>query len=656
MRCRSLVLAAVLGAASLAAPRTAPAFCGFYVSQGDTRLTNDATMTVLMREGQRTVLSMQNNYKGPPSDFAMVVPVPVVLQKENVRTLPREVFDRVDLMASPRLVEYWEQDPCPAERPAEPPGAFPRKAAAAPAAARAEAKSDLGVRVEAEFTVGEYEVVVLSARDSDGLDTWLRENRYQIPEGAEPVLRPYVAKGMKFFVARVNASKVKFENGEAVLSPLRFHYDSDDFGLPVRLGLLNSGGKQEIVVHVLARGKRYEVANYPNVTIPTNYDVSEEAREKFGPFYAALFDATMEKHPGAVVTEYAWDAQSCDPCPGPTLGASDILTLGADALGTVTPPPNLLTDPNLRPQVTVGGIDRGAKGSVEERKATTFERNVDGCYRAELPRAARPEGRIEILVPPDVGRVPPNVGRAKVPTWVGPNRAVPPLDVKTKRSGSLTASLETCVGNIARRLAVEPKAVAVTVDLRLVPAAPGEGWWKAPPVNTWGFTLTRLHTRYGKDGLGQDLLFREAPPIVGGREDFGVAEQDHGAKPGGSNNFQARYAIRHPWTGPITCASPKRGVWGGPPAGQAGDPSPKSAPKIAYVPRGQVQLASLVRQSIPDLGIQAPPAASAGDPLARGGCGCALEDRGGPILPGTLAVGAALLLRARRRARVRAAR
>jgi hypothetical protein len=108
----ALAAAAGLGAlAAVTAPGTARAFCGFYVSGGDTRLTNDATMVVLMREGQRTVLSMQNNYKGPPSDFAMVVPVPVVLQKENVRTLPREVFDRVDLMASPRLVEYWEQDP-----------------------------------------------------------------------------------------------------------------------------------------------------------------------------------------------------------------------------------------------------------------------------------------------------------------------------------------------------------------------------------------------------------------------------------------------------------------------------------------------------------------------------------------------------------------
>ena len=60
---------------------------------------------------------MQNNYQGPPQDFAMVVPVPVVLHEGDVKTLPKEVFAKVDMMGAPRLVEYWEQDPCEPERP-----------------------------------------------------------------------------------------------------------------------------------------------------------------------------------------------------------------------------------------------------------------------------------------------------------------------------------------------------------------------------------------------------------------------------------------------------------------------------------------------------------------------------------------------------------
>src|SRR5215472_18093387 len=109
---RSAFLLAVLAIAAWLLPHDAAAFCGFYVSGADAKLFNNATLVVMMRDGQRTVLSMQNNYEGPTENFAMVVPVPVVLQKENVKTLPRAIFDRVDQLASPRLVEYWEQDPC----------------------------------------------------------------------------------------------------------------------------------------------------------------------------------------------------------------------------------------------------------------------------------------------------------------------------------------------------------------------------------------------------------------------------------------------------------------------------------------------------------------------------------------------------------------
>jgi hypothetical protein len=173
------------------------------------------------------------------------------------------------------------------------------------------------VRVEAQFAVGEYDIVVLGADDSSALDAWLREHQYRIPDGAAEALRPYVESGMKFFVARVDVDRVRFESGRAVLSPLRVHYDTEQLSLPVRLGLLSSSGTQDLVVQILARDQRYEVANYPNVFIPTNLDVSDDVRERFGDFYGALFDRTIERNPGAVVTEYAWDSMSCDPCPGP---------------------------------------------------------------------------------------------------------------------------------------------------------------------------------------------------------------------------------------------------------------------------------------------------------------------------------------------------
>ncbi|MBK9266831.1 MAG: DUF2330 domain-containing protein [Polyangiaceae bacterium] len=328
----AMMLASSLGLAAMTAAPTADAFCGFYVAGADQKLFNNATMVVLMREGTRTVLSMQNNYQGPPENFAMVVPVPVVLQQENVKTLPSAIFDKIDQLAAPRLVEYWEQDPCMVDARVESRSRGAAPPAAAPKAARAKESSELGVTIEAQFEVGEYQIVILSATDSAGLDTWLKQEKYKIPEGAEPLLRPYVQSGSKFFVAKVDVEKVRFDKGMAKLSPLRFHYDSETFNLPVRLGLINANGKQDLIVHVLARNARYELANYKNVTIPTNLDVDEGARAQFGAFYAALFDRTLEENPGAIVTEYAWDASTCDPCPGPTLSPNDLATLGMDVL------------------------------------------------------------------------------------------------------------------------------------------------------------------------------------------------------------------------------------------------------------------------------------------------------------------------------------
>jgi len=115
--------------------------------------------------------------------------------------------------------------------------------------------------------------------------------------------------------------------------------------------------------------------------------------------------------------------------------------------------------------------------------------------------------------------------------------------------------------------------------------------------------LTRLHARYGKD-LKDDLVFKAAPPIAGGREFLTDGTKlEEGAKPAGMNNFQGRYAIRHRWTGPVSCQNPRRGIWGGPPNG--GMPQSKPALNLAFAPRGQVQLdKSIKQQNVPEIGLR----------------------------------------------------
>ena len=323
------------------------------------------------------------------------------------------------------------------------------------------------VKIEAKFDVAEYQILILSAAEATGLEQWLKLNNYKIPQDAEPLLRPYIEAGSKFFVAKVNPNKVKMVDGRAALSPLRFQYDSEEFSLPIRLGMANSSGKQDLIVNVLSPDKRYEVANYKNVMIPTNFDVKPAVKERFGEFYAALFDKTLEKNPGAVVTEYAWAATptavqqgiygvTCDPCPEVIPDDQDMIQLGGDVIG--------------------GAVKQG------------------------------------------------------------------------------------------------------------------------------GFVLTRLHARYGKTDMKDDLRFREAKPITGGREVWSKNGLEYGAQPAAQNNFQARYAIRYWWTGPMSCQNPRRGVWGGPPTGARNQVI--AASRTAFAPRGKLQLAGVIKRDLWELGVK----------------------------------------------------
>jgi hypothetical protein len=320
--------------------------------------------------------------------------------------------------------------------------------------------------------------VILSATESQGLDTWLRQEKYNIPPGAAAALAPYVRDKSKFFVAKVDIKKVQRDaQGVVQLSPLRFAFDANELRLPVRLGLLNAAGKQDLIVYVIHPTSRFEVANYANAFIPTNLEVADGVRNNYGAFFAELFDATVEKMGRkVVVTEYAWQTTGCDPCPTPPLTDNDLTTLGLDIIEGKTAPPQ------------------------------------------QRPRQ--------------------------------------------------------------------------------------QGW---TPPSSW--VLTRLHARYDKESLSEDLVFRQAKPATGGRANWNGTNGDEGAQvtADGVNNFQGRYIIRHYWTKPVTCNKPAFDHWGGPPDNPFGSAPPTAAKGLATAPRGKIVLKNEVRSPVPLLGIAGKP-------------------------------------------------
>jgi hypothetical protein len=304
-------------------------FCGFYVAKADTKIFNEASQVVLVRDGDRTVMTMVNDFKGDLKEFAVVIPVPTFLKREQIHVGEKSFVDHLDAYSAPRLVEYFDQDPCMRFTMRE-------LAAAAPAAADglmrrqdASAKS-LGVTIEAKYTVGEYDILILSAQQSNGLETWLRENGYRIPAGASAILGSYLKQNMRFFVARVNLGE-QARLGFTYLRPLQVAYESPKFMLPIRLGMVNANGPQELYVYALTRGGRVETTNYRTVRLPSEMELPVFLKQpgEFTKFYRAMFGQQVEKHNRSVVfLEYAWDMRWCDPCAADPLSNDELRRIG----------------------------------------------------------------------------------------------------------------------------------------------------------------------------------------------------------------------------------------------------------------------------------------------------------------------------------------
>jgi hypothetical protein len=304
----------------------AHSFCGFYVARGHAQLFNHASQVVLVRDGDRTVMTMVNDFKGEPREFAIVIPVPTVLKKGQIHIGDKAVVDHLDGFSAPRLVEYFDPDPCPR---------MPSVAAVMAEKSVVKFSDEIslrgraaGVVIEARYTVGEYDILILSAKESQGLEAWLIANDYRVPPGAARVLDGYLKQGMKFFVAKVNL-KEQQKLGFSYLRPIQVAYESPKFMLPVRLGTVNAQGSQELFVYAVSRRGRVEAVNYRTAKLPSDMDVPVFVKEEFADFYRALFSRQVIRDEMSVVyTEYAWDMGWCDPCASEPLSREELAALG----------------------------------------------------------------------------------------------------------------------------------------------------------------------------------------------------------------------------------------------------------------------------------------------------------------------------------------
>lgn len=311
----------------------AMAFCGFYVSKADGTLKNKTSQVILVRDGDRNTVTMFNDFKGDTKDFAMVVPVPVVLKKSDIKVVDQSIFETLNEYSKPRLVEYYDENPCQLHEYYKSSGSVSGLAMNDVVVSGYARSKKLGVTIEAQYLVGEYDILILSARESSGLRTWLTENGYKIPAGADEVLAPYIRSNLKFFVVKVNEKEKKKLPGN-FLRPIQISFESPKFMLPIRLGMANAEGDQDMIVYAFSKTGRIESTNYPTVSLPTGNNVPLFVQNNFGNFYANLFQYQwFGAGKSVAMLEYAWDVSpsnfvKCDPCIARAPSTRDLVQAG----------------------------------------------------------------------------------------------------------------------------------------------------------------------------------------------------------------------------------------------------------------------------------------------------------------------------------------
>lgn len=318
---------------------SAQAFCGFYVAKADGKLFNKSSQVIMVRNEStlRNTITMANDYQGDFNEFAMVVPVPVVLKENEIKVVRKDLFERFDGYSAPRLAEYHDHNPCWVHPTKDKMDMFLTTESFSEMEDDVDTEEeDLGVKIEAQYEIGEYDILILSATESNGLKKWLITNGYKIPTKAEEVLTPYIKDDMKFFVAKVNTKRLNNRRGN-YLSPLQISFTHKKFMLPIRLGMANANGTQDLIVYALTQNGRIETSNYQTKEMPSNQEIPLFVRDVFGDFYKSVFSRAWSNNKSSAFLEYSWDLNGsnftkCDPCNTTPPAAQELLNAGVDWL------------------------------------------------------------------------------------------------------------------------------------------------------------------------------------------------------------------------------------------------------------------------------------------------------------------------------------
>ena len=148
-------------------------------------------------------------------------------------------------------------------------------------------------------TVGGYDVARLGAGDAAALETWLSDNGYTLPEGAEPILDEYVSQGWRFVAIRLAPES------DGPLKPLAVGFETDEYVYPMKLEQLATE-PVNLTLFTLADGPR-QVDGLDTVWTGTVDDLSPRPPAGIGEIFAQGGYVTRLAATGAEPAQFTED-------------------------------------------------------------------------------------------------------------------------------------------------------------------------------------------------------------------------------------------------------------------------------------------------------------------------------------------------------------
>ncbi len=257
----------------------------------------DQRAIVVFDEGHETLI-LQTAYEGESTDFAWVIPIPVLPRAGAISTVAPAVFDHLYELTEPRAYEYAGYSPqcmlgCSGDR---------------------QGQEFRSVRVWRTMRVDDYQVVALSAQESSDLEGWLNANGYAFPVGHQQELQYYVDKSWFFVGAKVSLAGDgtgtgppgdggNLGDGEAEeMKPLRLSFNTPEPVYPMRISAVSSNSEVEVLLYIIAR-HRMTSANYKTDQVELTSDFTGG---DFTEFYEQQFRASLARAgAGSLLLEYA---------------------------------------------------------------------------------------------------------------------------------------------------------------------------------------------------------------------------------------------------------------------------------------------------------------------------------------------------------------